>query len=287
MLTISVRTLRHDLRIAAPDEAAAAALRFMQARPTVADMPAEPVDIAVERRYGFLHVRLPDGTLCEGTAQAVLNELHGLHFNLTRGEFPEAALLHGGCLSFADGHAVVIGDKAAGKTTLLTYLATSGWPVCGDEHVVLLGGEAMPRPRSLRIKGGTLAYLPQAARQHVLTAPFVTDWQGAPIYAVEPSALGVSWVLHRRPIRDLVFLTGNHGGRSRLRSLGFDDAIARLLPNTILPDRARAKTFAQLAGVVRGARCWELRNGQLDHAEECLYSALHSQHKTGPYFPDG
>ena len=44
-------------------------------------------------------------------------------------------------------------------TTLLTYLAVEGWPVCGDEHVVVGSGSAAPRPRSLRIKPGTLRYL--------------------------------------------------------------------------------------------------------------------------------
>lgn len=276
MLTVPVRTLRHELAIRAPDRKAADALRFMQARPRIPGEPAVRIDIEVDRSHGFLSLSLPGLPRHEGTAQSVLNELHGFHFDLTRAEFPEAALIHGGCLTFEDGHTVIVGDKGAGKTTLLARLAAEGWPVCGDEHVVVTGnGVAVARPRSLRIKPGTLAYLPPDARETVLSAPFVVDWQGAPIHAVEPSALGVDWVLHRRPIRNLVFLSGNHGGHSRLSRIGFDGAMERLLVNTILPQQGRVRALGEIAAVARSAQCWELRNGQLNETARHLYDAIH------------
>lgn len=275
MLTVSVRTLRHEFVIRAPDRKTADTLRFMQARPRIPDEPAERIDIEVSRSCGFLSLSLPGYARHEGTAQSILNELHGFHFDLTRAEFPEAALIHGGCLTFEDGHTVVVGDKGAGKTTLLACLATEGWPVCGDEHVVLGSGGATPRPRSLRIKPGTLRYLPPHARETVLKAPFTVDWQGAPIHAVEPFALSVDWVLRRRPIRNLVFLSGNHGGHSRLSRIGFDDAMARLLLNAILPQQGRARALGEVAAVARSARCWELRNGQLKETARHLYNAVH------------
>lgn len=274
MLTVSVRTLRHELVIRAPDRKTADALRFMQARPRIPGEPAERIDIDVGRSQGFLSLSLPGHARHDGTAQSVLNELHGFHFDLTRAEFPEAVLIHGGCLTFEDGHTVVVGDKGAGKTTLLACLAAEGWPVCGDEHVVVGSGGAIPRPRSLRIKPGTLPYLPAHARETVLNAPFTVDWQGAPVHAVEPTALGVDWVLHRRPIRNLVFLSGNHGGHSRLSHIGFDDAMARLLLNAILPQQGRARALGEIAAVVRSARCWELRNGQLKETARHLYNAV-------------
>ncbi len=276
MLTVSVRTLRHELVIRAPDRKTAEALRFMQARPRIPDEPGERIDIDIGRFCGFLSLSLPGHARHEGTAQSVLNELHGFHFDLTRAEFPEAALIHGGCLTFDDGHTVVVGDKGAGKTTLLAYLAVEGWPVCGDEHVVVVGsGGATPRPRSLRIKPGTLPYLPPHMRETVLRAPFVVDWQGAPVHAVEPSALGVDWVLHRRPIRNLVFLSGNHGGHSRLSRIGFEGAMERLLLNTMLPQQGRARALGDIAAAARSARCWELRNGRLDETVRHLYNAVH------------
>ncbi len=277
MLTVSVRTLRHELVLRAPDRKTADALRFMQARPLIPGESPERIDIDVERRYGFLSLSLPGHARHEGTAQSVLNELHGFHFDLTRAEFPEAALIHGGCLTFEDGHTVVVGDKGAGKTTLLAWLAAEGWPVCGDEHVVVAGsGGAVARPRSLRVKPGTLPYLPPQARAIVANAPFVVDWQGAPVHAVEPSALGVDWVLHRRPIRNLVFLSGNHGGHSRLTRIGFEDAMARLLLNVMLPQQGRALALGEIAAVARSARCWELRNGQLKETARHLYNAAHN-----------
>lgn len=285
MLTVSVRTLRHELVIRAPDRKTADALRFMQARPRIPHEPAEQIDIDVGRCCGFLSISLPGHARHEGTAQSVLNELHGFHFDLTRAEFSDAALIHGGCLTFAGGHTVIVGDKGAGKTTLLARLATEGWPVCGDEHVVLASGGVIPRPRSLRIKPGTLLYLPSHAREIVLNAPFVVDWQGAPVHAVEPSALGVDWVLHRRPIRNLVFLSGNHGGRSRLSRIGFDDAMARLLLNTILPQQGRVRALGEIAAVARSAHCWELRNGQLKETARHLNNAIHRLQEPPPFGP--
>lgn len=286
MLTVTVRTLRHELLIRAPDRKTADALRFMQARPRIPGEPAKRIDIDVGSSCGFLSLSLPGHTRQEGTAQFVLNELHGFHFDLTRAEFPQAALIHGGCLTFEDGHTVVVGDKGAGKTTLLACLAAEGWPVCGDEHVVVDSSGAAARPRSLRVKPGTLPYLPPQAREIVLNAPFVADWQGAPVYAVEPSALGVDWVLHRRPIRNLVFLSGNHGGRSRLTRIGFEDAMARLLLNVMLPAQGRALALGEIAAVARSASCWELRNGQLKETARHLYNAIHLSRGHDPALPD-
>ncbi len=275
MLTVSVRTLRRALVIHAPDQKTADALRFIQARPNIPGETAERMDIEVDRSCGFLSLSLPGQARHEGAVQSVLNELHGFHFDLTRAEFPQAALIHGGCLTFNDGHTVLVGDKGAGKTTLLASLAAEGWPVCGDEHVVVGSDGAIPRPRSLRIKPGSLRYLPPQARETVLNAPFVVDWQGAPVHAVEPSAFGVDWTLHRRPIRNLIFLSDNHGGHSRLTHIGFEEAMARLLLNVILPEQGRAQALGAIVAAARSARCWELRNGQLKETTRHLYNIIH------------
>ncbi len=132
MLTVSVRTLRHELVLRAPDRKTADALRFMQARPLIPGESPERIDIDVERRYGFLSLSLPGHARHEGTAQSVLNELHGFHFDLTRAEFPEAALIHGG----ADHLVLALKSRAA--LAAMTYDLKQGQALMRREGLVTI-----------------------------------------------------------------------------------------------------------------------------------------------------
>ena len=263
MLNIVARTIWRRLIIHAPDPASADILAYMRADPQIEGPLPERIDINIEPSHGFLRFALASGPSVQGSASHILSALHRLHFELTLDEFPGSPIIHGGTLTTGDGHVVFVGDKGAGKTTLLVYLASLGYPVAGDENIILDGNLAIPRPRSLRVKPGALRYLAPAAAEIVRRSPSTTDWEGSPLYAVEPSAFGREWRVSSRPIRHLVFLQANHGGRSRLRQLDPDQALRLLLRNVILPDTRRATALAWLRSSVSSANCWELWNGRL------------------------
>jgi hypothetical protein len=217
---------------------------------------------------------LAAGPSVEGSALHILSALHRLHFELTIDEFPSSPLIHGGALTNDGGHAVFVGDKGAGKTTLLVHLASHGWPVSGDEHIILDGATAIPRPRSLRVRTGALRYLSAGAVDIVSCSPWIPDWHGSTLYAVEPSAFGKEWRIRPRPIAHLVILRANHGGRSRIREIDPDRALQMLFRNVILPATHKATALAWLRSSVRSAKCWELWSGRLEDSEEIVYRNL-------------
>jgi hypothetical protein len=274
VLNIVVRTVKRELNILAPDRSCARVLAYMKACPQVEGPPPLRVELKVERTHGFLRLCFAPGFIAEGSASHILSELHRVHFHYTREEYPGSPLIHGGTLSTNRGHIVFVGDRGAGKTTLLFHLASLGWPVAADEHVVIDGEMAIPRPRSLRVKSGALPYLSPRASELVRASPSTPDWEGSLIYAVEPTVFGQPWLIRRSPLLHLVMLRANHGGRSKIRELDRDSALELLLPNVILPDTQKATALAWLRSATGSAKCWELWNGRLDDAQDIIYRAF-------------
>lgn len=59
---------------------------------------------------------------------------------------------HGGAIAIGDGAWAVLGDKEAGKSSTLAWLALAGHPVLADDLVVLDGGRALAGPRSIDLR---------------------------------------------------------------------------------------------------------------------------------------
>jgi len=275
LFEVELRTVRQKLRITLPDASSHDEIRFIDARPQVEGFDCEISAIAAERSSGFLELRLPTGYLCEGTAGYLLGELHRYHMEETRREFPGCAMLHGGTVTTDEGHTVVIGAKGAGKTTFLLHLAAAGWNVPADEHIIINGAEGVPRPRTLRVKEGSLPVLSSAISDQIRSCPAIRDWAGLRVYAVPPDLFGGVWTIRSARIANVVFLDPNHGGRSDIRRMSLDEAFEIIFrDNVILPEAGKAKAFAELRNLLLGAKLWRFRNGDLDHAERVFYSII-------------
>lgn len=70
--------------------------------------------------------------------------------------------LHGGAFLAAERAWVVLGEREAGKSTLLATLATKGTPVIADDLVVVLDGEVLAGPRCVDLRPDTVARFPAA-----------------------------------------------------------------------------------------------------------------------------
>ena len=269
-----IRTLRQRFHIHAPDQASGRVLDYMAADPDIPGAETENRDFHVENHHGFLRLADPDEGCAEGSAENILSFLHKIHFAQCLREFPDAFLIHGGTITREKGHIVVVGSKGSGKSTLLLRLAAAGCPVMGDEHIVVDGPVALPRPRSMRIKESTLNYLSPDLADKVRASPSMSDWFGVPIYAVSPAAFGGPWSIEAKPITDIVFLDPNHGGRSVIKPMDPDSATEQLLKETILPRESRMKALIALRQLVQTAKTWQLTNGQLEGSERIMYSIM-------------
>jgi hypothetical protein len=270
MLSVPLRTLKRKFHIKTDDPSIGAALAFMKTDPEIDGEQPEHVDLPVKMNHGFLSLQPPSGRVVEGSVHQVLSELHRIHFVSTVDECPNAALIGCGAITIDDQHTIFIGEEGAGQSTLLLYLAAMGWPLAGDGQLIFDGATAIPRPRSLRVGTGTLAFLPKRAADIVRAAPFFSDWHGSPTYAVEPSAFGNRWVLRTCPVSNIILLRGNHGGRSRIRPLGRRAVLEQILKIALLPDTNKLCVLAGLRALVMSANCLELWNGRVEDSHSLL-----------------
>jgi len=250
----------------APDEAAHRALTFIAAAPEIEGRGLEPVDIAFERRFGFLAATLPHGALVEGTSRHVLGMLHGLmSWDLTQSH-RGSPLIHGASVLVGGRRFVITGDKGAGKTTFMLSLLAAGHQVEGDEHLVLEADGVIARPRTLRVKPGTLRLVP-GLPDGLESTPTIDIWEGGLIHAVSPALFGRPWVVRPGRLDGIVFIAPNHGGRSVVARLSPNEAFQRLMRTVIFPGVSVLAETVRVRRLVTEAPAFELRLGDLSQAE--------------------
>lgn len=266
MHPIVCRTLRREYRLHSPSYEVASLLRFVEAAPDLPAPPPEIVDIAVRWRDGFLVATLPSGELVEGTPNHVLTAMHRVILaDLVEGE-PGAPFLHGATVMIGGRRVLLVGHKGAGKSTLALHLVLAGHDVEGDEHLVVRDSEVVARPRTLRVKEGSLR-LVAAVPEQVWEAPRVHNWDGSIIRAISPEVGGRPWVIRPGRLDAMVFLVANHGGRSAARPIPGKDAFGRLMGEVMLPRTGVATAAGRLRRVAMEVPAYQLLLGDLATAE--------------------
>jgi energy-coupling factor transporter ATP-binding protein EcfA2 len=263
---IICRTLRREYRLFAPDGEARRALDFLRVDPLVEGRTLEPVDIRVERRFGFLSAELSTGVVAEGTSRHVLGMLHGLlNWDLAQSH-PTSPLIHGASVVVAGRRFVVTGDKGAGKTTLMLSLLRAGHDVEGDEHVVLDADGVIARPRTLRVKPGSLRVVPDLPSS-IEATPSIDIWEGGHIHSISPALFGRPWVVRHGRLDGIVFIAPNHGGRSVAAQISPDDAFRRLMRTVMFRGVSVLAETVRVRRLVAEVPAFELRLGDLSQAE--------------------
>jgi hypothetical protein len=227
------------------------------------------LQVTVEPVFQFYRLDL-DGYRIEGEICTVLLALHAWHARLCLSEFQTAPVIRGGVADAAEGHVLIVGAQGSGVSTLLVHLAAEGFAVEGDQFVVLEGELATPIPKALRVGFGSLANLTPQACDIVRSCPSIDDWYGRPTFAVEPTAFGGHWRVRSRPVKYLIVLSPNHGGRSSLRNLLASRAFDSLQAHINLPSHAYVAALGWIKTLIANAECLELRLGRLDDATAVL-----------------
>lgn len=263
---IICRTLRREYHLWAPDAAAYRAFEFLRIDPEIEGRELENVDVRFERQHGFLSARLPNGALAEGTARHVVGMLHGLiSWDLTQSD-PTSPLIHGASVVVGGRRFAVTGDKGAGKTTLMLALLAAGHQVEGDEHVVIGSDGVIARPRTLRVKPGSLRIVPSLPGG-IENTPTIDSWEGGKIHSISPALFGRPWTVRQGKLDGIVFIAPNHGGRSVVARLSPNDAFRRLMRTVIFPGVSVLAETVRIRRLVAEAPAYELRLGDLTQAE--------------------
>jgi hypothetical protein len=266
MSPITVRTLRHEFRLHACAPALRDALRFMEIAPNLPDFTLKNVDIKIHEADGFCIVRMPNGRLVEGSPRYLTDALHQLIFTDIVESEPDAIFLHGATVLVQGKRVLLVGHKGCGKTTLTLHLLAHGFDIEGDEHLLVRQTDVVARPRTLRVKPGSLVLVPAIAEK-AAQAPFVKDWDGTPIRAVSPAVAGANWTVHAGGLDAMIFLTANHGGRSVMDLLPVNQAFRRLMAEVVVWPANVSAAAGRLRALVGATLTGEMLLGDLASAE--------------------
>lgn len=266
MHAVICRTLKREYHLQLPAAGIADQLRFAAAEPDLPGLALELIEIPVDERDGFLIARMPFGEEVEGTPSHLLSAMHRLVMADQIEGDPEAPLIHGATVLIEGRRLLLIGHKGSGKSTLALHLALNGHAVEGDEHLVIRQDTVIARPRTLRVKEGSLglvAGLPDA----VWRAPSLLNWDGSAVRALRPDIGGLPWVIRAGRLDAMVCLVANHSGSSMSRPIASAGAFERVMREIILPRSGVAAAAGRLRRLAFETPTFELLLGNLPAAE--------------------
>lgn len=257
---ISARSINSVVRFCCLDEKLADRFEFLAAEPDVYNRSGTVLNIATNSAYdGFYDFEAPyDGQ--PGTRDHLLNRAHQILRDLVMAETAGCPIIHGASVVVNRKRILLMAEKGVGKTTLSLKCLAAGLMVEGDEHVVVRKEDVVARPRTLRVKHGSISVVPELEQQ-IRRSPNITEWNGDLIYSVAPRLPGQRWAIRPGAADALVFLTANHGGLTSIKLLTANEAFGRLLKTTYLPEDRRAAALGRLRMLVSHAKCVEMRLG--------------------------
>jgi hypothetical protein len=270
-LTVGLRSVSSVVEIVCADRQLASTLRFIEALPKMSPPPQRRIRIdtvALDEPFYDL-----DGDYrgYPGTPSHLLNRCHRIARDLMLEEASGMPILHAATIVANGRRFLMIADKRAGKTTLSLKCLAEGLQVEGDEHVVVRSADVLVRPRTLRIKQGSISCVPELA-QRIRACPRISDWTGELIYSMPPETAETEWKIAPGQVDFLIFLSANHGGLTSTKRLSSRSAFERLLKQAYLPERARAGALARLHTLCTNSQLIEMRLG-------CLKTAIsHLRH---------
>lgn len=266
MRPVICRTLRREYRLHPPTAEIGALLAFVGAEPALPGLSPEPVDVPIHFRDGFLVASVPGEESIEGAPNHLIGAMHRVVLtDLVEGD-PDTPFVHGATVVVEGRRVLMVGHKGCGKSTFSLHLAMAGHDVEGDEHLMIRESEVIARPRTLRVKEGSLQLvtgLPAA----ILEAPSILNWDGTAIRSVSPAVGGRPWVIRAGQLDAIVFLVANHGGRSAARRIAGNDAFGRLMGEIMLPRTGVAAATGRLRRLALEVPAYQLLLGDLDTAE--------------------
>ncbi len=262
---VTARSITSIVHFHCIDEALAKRLAFIAAAPNMPGQVAASVDIKstilVEGYYDFA----PPHDGFPGTCEHMLNRGHQILRDAMLAESAGAPIAHAASVVVNDRRFMIMAEKGSGKTTLSLRCLAEGFAVEGDEHVVIGRNDVVARPRTLRIKQGSLAHVPELEKR-IRHCPAITDWDGNPIYSVAPQTSETSWTINQGPADVLLFLTPNHGGLTATRPLSPNHAFEKLTESVFLPETGKPEALARMHNLTRTAESLEMRLGCLKTA---------------------
>ncbi len=236
---------------------------FPEDRAAAGDLPA---GLVVERSGSDFELRQPGvGTWRDRDLWALLSRLE----LVIAGELVKNSGkrgIHAAGLVSPRGATLLSGPGGSGKSSLTAALALRGWPVLGDDVVLLGAGWVHPFRRLLKIEepARTLLGLPEGKAA-------LKVWHEASFY--EPGTLGSEWAGPAR-VHAVVFPRRSAGSSPRLTPVNTAANLGRMLSGLVMVDRVEPEAFEEVASVVECARVFDLVYDETTLAADLLVAAF-------------
>lgn len=180
--------------------------------------------------------------------------------------------IHAAAASWRGAGVVLPAPPESGKSTLVAGLTRAGCSYLTDEASLIdpVTGLLHPFPRSL--------WLDRRSVEAVFGgAPPGAPWRTGRQFHIRPSDLRVDAVGPPCPVRMVVAPSYEAGSATTLEPIGRAEAVTILARNVFHLDRFGARAIEVLARVVREARCYRIRIGDLDEAVGAILDAVRSR----------
>lgn len=158
-------------------------------------------------------------------------------------------VLHAGAVRINGYRMGLLGDKGAGKTTVMTRLLFAGHQLEGDELLLARGDQLLAVPRRLHLKPGIEKTVPELAGQ---LDDLPVAWSGElKISALDPTSLGFDWQIAPGTVDQWIWIAPNHGGDTKLEKLASFPMMQRILESYLGWGESKERVVNCAAGLAK------------------------------------
>jgi HprK-related kinase A len=186
-------------------------------------------------------------------------------------------LIHAASVSRAGRSVILAAYSCGGKSTLTAALVARGWGYLCDEFAVIdcESLHAHPLPRAMCIKSGSFPIvrrlgLPLWQRRH-----YVKSFKGRVAY-IRPSDLPNGAIGSPAPVRAVIFPEYHAAKQPSLVPMSRAEATMQLAELAFNAHRLGGQSVEMISQLVRGARCYRLRSGDIQATCDLLSTAIGS-----------
>jgi len=175
--------------------------------------------------------------------------------------------VHAGCADYNGSRFIVIGEKGAGKTTLMLRMLfdREGFEVSGDEMVLINEEACMPFPRRFHVKSGNASLVPEI-RPCLERSPGFLVEPSRRLYGFSPAEAGFPWNIVSKTIKAIYFLIPNHEGESRVEECSGLQMMQHMMPMSFFSESRDYLKIQRLCRLSNGIRSYRLHIGDLGTA---------------------
>ncbi len=181
--------------------------------------------------------------------------------------------IHAGCAEWNGKRFLVVGDKGAGKTTLMVSLVLAGFRVVGDELALVRDCKAIPFPRRFNIKQESTGLLPKM-KPPFESLPYNITYNKQKMYSFTPLDAGRPWKIDEGEVSAVFYLVRNHGGETRIEECPKYRMVEKIMPMSFLSETNDHLKIGGLCGLIDSAHCYLLYIGDLDGAVSGLQEKM-------------